>query len=451
MIASIQKKSFGRYNSPLKDYLIDQFNHDGTRVVYSNRYCEADFSITHPSTSYKNCRMINGYPHFTLPLERCLCEIDRFINGAVMYDRSYCIRFGDTHPDNIVPKFGQMRNVYIGDILHSLILTSGRSRLVYPIGDVSEKTITRYVDGDASLEGSVKEHLVQHIMAGSNEQDAILNRYKEWSKAKIESELKPFLDVIHVEPAILLESELYDDKETFEYIRNSISFQEGYKTNGNLKYCLQELMFMLNYRFRDEKIICVLGDNQSDHVSKVLRIVEDNDVGGDYSFLEYGGCLNSLEKDMSNWSEHIRSITESYSKAINDIDIEPLDFLRIVFCAGGNSEPIDFSSFANAKALIGKLDTIIESIRVAERRIAPRPSYSSASMDLIAKMALVFQELDIAVVYGEQSKFFNYIYDISTAFLLSKDCEDVSKIFSSFMRRALHVLSLDKLSFYSRL
>lgn len=68
------------------------------------------------------------------------------------------------------------------------------------------------------------------------------------------------------------ESELYSNKELYDIIISEMATSDGIKQNGELKYTFQELMFILNEKYKDKIIYNVIGADQSDHIKKVLKI-----------------------------------------------------------------------------------------------------------------------------------------------------------------------------------
>ena len=137
---------FYKYNSILLDYLIKNYNYDKSPLIYSKRYTNGFFTITKPNNKYKNCKFINGYPHFNIPNDILLEEINNFINNRPLYDKNIIIRYGDTHLYNPIPKLNQVRNLIIANMFNSMILTSGKKNIIYTICDIDRKSLKKIVE-----------------------------------------------------------------------------------------------------------------------------------------------------------------------------------------------------------------------------------------------------------------------------------------------------------------
>lgn len=142
MIYSFKKDNTLLYSTPLVEYLKVHNNYNGENLIYSKKYTEGTFSITNPTGEFKNARLVNGYPHFEIPLDVCLEEIDFFMSGGNMYNYNFYIRYGDLHPNKPIPKLGQLRNIILNNSLNYLILNNVKS--FFPIGDISIKSIKSF-------------------------------------------------------------------------------------------------------------------------------------------------------------------------------------------------------------------------------------------------------------------------------------------------------------------
>lgn len=441
-------KTYGTYNSRLKDYIVLQNNYDGAHLIYTNKYGPPAFTITRPSTLYQNCRFIQNYPHFDIPVECCMKEIQDFIDGRPLYSKDFCIRFGDTHPDKLIPKLGQMRNLFLGDIWSSLVSGNGKVDSIYLVGDISEKSVYHYLNSIPDTGQKDTLNLLTRLVMAPSTNHPLYTAYKKQNLSKIHDTLQPFLEKFMIVPTIMLESELYNDAQLFKYITKEINFKNGKKDNGNPKYALQELMFLLCQRFANARIISILGDNQSDHVAKVLKILRDNQLQVDAAFLKYGWCENALSTNHEEW---LANITNYLRTAGHAYITDATDFLRIIVCASSNTAKLNFSSLSGVLKYMNMFAEIIHSIIIADTGCScfnVLPEMNS----LIGQMSLVFQEWDQTIVSGEQSRFFRYLLALSREFTANASIYNKSSsfIYAQFMRRALKLLALDKTTMYQK-
>ena len=87
------------YDSYLKHYLKDVLNLDDVQLLYTNRFGCYSFTTVAPMRGCKNCEYINNYPHFNIPLDVSLKELDDFINHRPIYNEDFTLRYGDIHPN----------------------------------------------------------------------------------------------------------------------------------------------------------------------------------------------------------------------------------------------------------------------------------------------------------------------------------------------------------------
>ena len=139
MIYTTEENRYLSYNTPLIEYIKSKHLYTNENLIYTKKYSDGTFSITNPTETFTNCEFINGYPHFQIPLSKCIEEIEFFMNDGKMYDSNFYIRYGDTHPHKCIPKLAQVRNLVIENSLTSMIGQNVKS--FYGFGDISLKSL----------------------------------------------------------------------------------------------------------------------------------------------------------------------------------------------------------------------------------------------------------------------------------------------------------------------
>ena len=166
---------FHNYRSTLIDYLKREYNYDDSPLVYSTKYVKkGDFTIKRPSSVYKNCKLVNGYPHFNVPYEILMEEINNFCLRKPLYNKNIIIRYGDTHLYNPIPKLNQVRNLIIANIFDSMIQTSGKKCSIYVIGDIDRKSMDKIVQ---RIDRNKSEEIIPKLINFISISDDINQKY----------------------------------------------------------------------------------------------------------------------------------------------------------------------------------------------------------------------------------------------------------------------------------
>ena len=447
MIKSNSNRIFGNYNSDLIKYLIEHLNYDGSRIIYSDKYGDNSFTINKPNNNYINCNYINGYPHFDIPLEVCLEEIDNYINNKPIYDSNFCIRYGDVHPNKPIPMQGQVRNLIIADTLYNMINTSGEKIRVFSIGDISEKTIKYYVS-NANGDNNMFEDIYHGLMRNNYINNEVISGYHEFCIQMVKK-LELFLKEIDMfADDFMLESELYSNKELYDLIINEIATSDGIKQNGELNYSFQELMFILNGNFKDKVIYNVIGADQSDHIKRVLKIMQDNYISNDVRYLTYGILKNAGSRDLSEWSEKLSDEIDKKRILIGGQKIDCIDFFKFLLISQRNNNIVDLNNINRKDCRLLEISEIFSSLLKSKKYKLDKIGHSA----LICKMALVNSELDKAIVNGEQNQFLSYLYSIALDYNNNFDeNKNYSTLYSKFMEVSLDKLSISKTKTFSKI
>ena len=90
-------------------------------------------------------------------------------------------------------------------------------------------------------------------------------------------------------------------------------------------------MFLLNPCIKDSVIINIIGQDQSEHIKKVLQVKKDNNLDLNVMFLTYNICKSAASRNLEEWSEILYNIIETNNIQIDDEKIEAFDFLRLFY------------------------------------------------------------------------------------------------------------------------
>lgn len=390
------------YKTPLIEYIKKEFNYENEKLFYDNKYSEGSFSVSKPSEKYKNCAFINGYPHFDIPLDICIQEITFFMEKQSMYDNSICIRYGDTHPNKPIPKLGQFRNIFIGNCISSMIGKNAKN--IFCIGDISIKSLKDFILKN-SLSITEEELFIKLLNNNldNNTRNLILGNNIEISKKII----KIFQKMSMINPEFLFESDLYANHDLYEYIKNNPEYKMYLKPNGEIKYTLQELMFIKSIIKDNSTLINIIGNDQSEHIKKVIRLLENDFASIDCRFLSYGICKNAMETDVDKWTNKLNEYIQKNNININNKLICVDEMLNILFIVCGIDNIIDFNNIDKYLIQIKKFCSYLSQIKVSDKD-RDTILYSQ----LLAKMALVGYTLNSAIELGNPFTFYKYVTEI---------------------------------------
>ena len=434
MMISNKKVEFGRYQSLLRDYLYEKFNYDDSHLIYSEKYGVPSFSITKPNYNYKNCDFINGYP--------CIKEIESFINHSTLYKKNFTIRYGDLHPNKPIPMLGQLRNVVLSDVFTKMLRTSGKVNNVFTIGDISEKTIKFFIDKYGyNDEKNIFTFLLNSIFSNENSNNEYVQKYMNFCNDSLNETKLFFEKLLFYDFNYLFESQLYFNQKLYSKIKK-LQCDNGIKSNGNIKYALQEFMFLLNGEYIDSNIVNIIGLDQSEHIRNVLSIMERNNINNNVYFLTYGICKNAGSRNIDEWSKEISSMIEKKNLTINNNSINYLDFLKFAIVSSNNDCILDFGdlNWFNKKYI----EEIAISLINAKEELKSS-SVTIKSNSLLNQMSLVNQTYDNAITNGNPSKILKYLYSLSKEFNSNKvQYSEMSSLYYDFVARNLELLSIDK-------
>lgn len=438
MVINNGKFNSGKYSSELVEYLTDVVNYDGSFLLYNDKYGKPSFTIVKPNLGYKNCDFISGYPHFDIPLEILLREVNNFINNKPIYNDDFIIRYGDIHPNKPYPMLGQTRNIYIGDLLKNMISSAGNVDSVFTIGDISLKCISYFLK-DLNMDIDSNQFIKMFLNIDEEKDKLLIDKYNLFCRESLEK-TKNLLSRLNLEKDnYLFESELYKNINLFNFIKE-MKYDNGLKDNGMLKYFLQEFMFLLNEKYKDKCIINVIGSDQAMHIKKVFKVIDDNNLDLNVNFISYGICKNSGSRELYDWEVQLKRIIESKKIKFDNEYLEPFDFLKYYYLLVGTDTILDFANVNNYQKNF--LETILYSIERASKyndnkdRIEPNI--------LLCKMALINQQLDASITSGNPSKLVKYIYDIAVEYLKNeKDYESISYLYFEFMNTISKKLTIE--------
>lgn len=419
-----------RYNSLLINYIKEMHLYNNEKLIYTSKYTDGTFSITNPTSEYINCKLVNGYPHFHIPLDVCLSEIECFLNDESIYEYEFLIRYGDTHPHKTIPKLSQIRNLLIENSLSSMIGKTAKS--YYVLGDISIKSLNDFI-AKYSLNISAEDLFIR-IVNGKNlpEINELLNEYNK----KALSDISEFLKKIKLNSkSFLIESNLYTNSQLYTSMKNNPKYKDELKKNGELKYTLQEMMFIKQLLQNDNNILInIIGANQSDHIMRVNSILAEENRNINNRFLTYGICRNGDERDIQIWSSKINEYIETHNLCFGNDYIDCGDFLKMLMIINGTDIIIDFENLNKHYNGIKRMNSIINNVSFSENITCN----ISENNDLICKMALVSYHLNQAIEIGSPNVFYKYLLSIINEYENNKEkYKSISGLYQRFVIKCI--------------
>ena len=435
MIYTTEENRYLKYSTPLIEYIKSKHLYTNENLIYTKKYTDGTFSITNPTEIFTNCEFVNGYPHFHIPLYKCIEEIQFFISDGKIYDNNFYIRYGDTHPHKCIPKLAQIRNLVIENSLSNMIGQNAKS--FYGFGDISLKSLKDFIE-KYHINITADELFV--MLVNNNVSNDILKKLEEYDLSALK-QISKFLKQMKLIPKeFLIESKLYTNQKLYSSLKNNPNFFEELKENGELKYSLQELMFINSLlENNDDVLINIIGANQSTHVLKVEKLIKGNyDLRS--RFLTYEICRNADERQITLWSDKLNKFIEKNNLEINGKNIDYQDLLKIIVIINSNDVIIDYEKLNKYTNNIRKLNDIVTSIdSLNDNKIV------NSSNDLIYKMSLVYYNLNRSIEMGNQSNFYRYLVGIVNEYENNKDkYSDIQGLYKEFLIKCLDRLGYKK-------
>lgn len=437
MIYTVLNNRKLKYKSPFIDYIIENNSYSGENLIYTNKYSNGTFSITNPNIEYKNSNFINGYPHFNVPLDICLAEISHFINNKNIYHNKFYIRYGDTHPHKPIPKLAQIRNLLIENSIFSLI--DNNVIAYYGIGDISIKTLKSFAE---KYSININEDDIFKMIVNNNISNEIKNKLLSFNKEtiiKISSFLKKFNLPVN---DFMIESKLYKNQDLYLKLKNDKRYQNELKANGEIKYSLQELMFIYSILQNDNDVLInIIGANQSDHVFKVNEILKNSNPSINCRFLTYEICRNADERDYYKWNNYLDEFISKNNLNVNRKRLTASTLLKIIVTTVGNDVILDY------KNLNKYLKTIKEFCKcVNNHNFTCTKDTINSNNHLLCKMALVHYNLNRSIEMGNQNYFYKYLLDIIKEYEMNKEkYSNIQKIYHEFVQNCYSRLGFNEL------
>lgn len=436
MIYTTEKNRYLSYNTPLIEYIKSKHLYTNENLIYTKKYSDGTFSITNPTESFTNCEFIKGYPHFLIPLSKCIEEIDFFITNGKMYNNDFYIRYGDTHPHKCIPKLAQVRNLVIENSLSNMIGKDVKS--FYGLGDISLKSLKDFIE---------KYHIMITpdemfiTIVNNNVSNDIFKKLEEYDLSALK-QISNFLGQLKlVSKEILIESKLYSNQNLYRSLKSNPSFTEELKENGELKYSLQELMFINSILDNNEDVLFnIIGANQNSHVLKVEELLKENyDLR--CRFLTYEICRNADERDVNLWSEKLNNFIEINNLEINGDSLDYQNLLKILMIINSNDVIIDYDRLDKYKNSIRKFTNVVASIDILNNK-----KNINSGNDLIYKMALVCYNLNRSIEMGDQSNFYKYLIGVVKEYENNKDkYNNIQGLYKEFLIKCLDRLGYKKI------
>ena len=226
MIYTVNNNRYLKCSTPLIEYIKSKHLYNNENLIYTKKYSNGTFSITNPTSEFSNCSFINGYPHFDIPLENCLEEIDFFLNDESMYNNNFYIRYGDTHPHKCIPKLAQVRNLLIENSLSNMIGLKAKG--FYGLGDISLKSLADFISKN-NIDCSPEDLFIKVV--NNNIPMAIYYKLEQYNLNALK-EISMFLkDLQLTQKEFLIESKLYENQELYNLIKKNPNYIGELKNN----------------------------------------------------------------------------------------------------------------------------------------------------------------------------------------------------------------------------
>lgn len=437
MIYTVQNNKKLNFVTSLINYIKEKNLYNGDNLIYTNKYTNGTFSIMTPTSEYKNCVFVNGYPHFEVPIEICLEEIYNFISGENIYNYQFNIRYGDTHPHKPIPKLAQVRNLLIENSLSSLIGNNVNS--YYGLGDISIKSLK---DFSNIFNLDINDEKLFRMIVNNNLSIDIMEKLLSYDKEAV-SEIKKFLDYMHISVKdFIFESSLYSNQELYAMLKKEEKYRLYLKQNGELKYTLQELMFIYSI-LKNEKdiLINIIGANQTEHVLEVNNILKNSNQKINCRFLTYEICRNAEERDYQKWAMYLNDFINNNNLNIDGKLLTHDELLKIIITIIGNDTIIDYNN----------LNKYLKNIRIFCEQLNECNKFSnnnfiSSNNDLLCKMALVNYNLNKSIELGNQTFFYKYVISIMREYETNKEKYSfMDNIYYDFIRACFSRLGFSEL------
>ena len=278
------------------------------------------------------------------------------------------------------------------------------------------------------------------MLVNNNLSNDILKKLEEYDLSALK-QISNFLRQLRLIPKeFLIESKLYSNQNLYKSLKNNPNFTEELKENGELKYSLQELMFINSLLDNNDDVLFnIIGANQSSHVLKVEELLKGNyDLRN--RFLTYEICRNADERDINLWSEKLNKFIEKNNLEINGYNLDYQDLLKILMIINSNDVIIDYDRLDKHKNNIRKFTNVVTSIG----SINNKKNINSGN-DLIYKMALVCYNLNRSIEMGNQSNFYRYLIGVVNEYENNKDkYSNIQGLYKEFLIKCLDRLGYKK-------
>ena len=283
---------------------------------------------------------------------------------------------------------------------------------IFPIGDISIKSIKSFKE---KYNIDIDEEELFKMIVNDRIPTEIRSQFDEYNIYTINL-IKNYLNDLNLPvDEFVIESSLYTNQKMYQSLKNDERFKNELKNNGELKYTLQELMFIKKYAvYEKDVLINIIGANQSDHVLRVNEILNQINFKNDTRFLTYGMCYNADEMDYKIWSDKINEFIVNNDIKVDGKYITPVYLIKLLTVLLSNDNDIDFNKLNkyrnNIKTGCNLFNDLIykEEIKIENN-------------DLIKMMALVNYNINRAVEKGSLNYFYKYVLSIYREYITNQD------------------------------
>jgi hypothetical protein len=385
-------------------------------ILYSDDYTNGTLTCkTLPKLENRRIKTVNGFPHFEVPKNVLLLEIESFLNKDFFVDiPKIVVLGGDTHIDKPIPKLAQYRGIILSSVIRDMYESIGiEVENIYLIGDIG-KRVEKYIEDNFNC-----------IPSNTTKYSNLIESLNETALDKITKDVSHF-DVEYDDFVFISDIVSYSDK----YIKSNFKEEkEVLRKDGSLKYLGQELslLFFLKRNYESNPIL-MLGGNQRGHADRVINFIKKKGLDLDVSYFIFEKVLNADERGQDKWENKIKKhISRQDFK-----DINPNIFVKLIFTVFRQDSIQDIYSSVNLN-ILRDYQTIIRNIKNDE---SGSINYNKkVNKEALYKMSLVNYQIFRACSSYNPKIFFDYIVDIAK--LIDKEKGKMKKETLELSRRFL--------------
>lgn len=423
-----------KFESTLFKYIKESFGVDySDYVYYSDVFTDGMYTCRKLRKGcFKDCIIIQGYPHFEVPEEFLVAEIFDFLDRERVLESEPITFFGgDTHIDKPIPRIAQLRGFILSSALTNMFKSIGvDSSFVYVIGDVG-KRVEDYIFQEYGISILDKKYM------------EIVERTTLESRKIIKEKIR---EIGFNQEAFIFMSDIINYSR--KYIDKNFKLDRKiFREDGSLRYLGQELslIFYINKQYPGNFVL-MLGGNQKTHSDKVIEFLDKEKVNLNVSYLIFEKVLNASERDYQIW----KSTIEELLAVKGFVDISPYFFLRVIFTVFRQDSIQDVLAESNIR-VFKELYLVLNNAKktVSDWKNLNYDISNSYDKELMYKLSLANYQIFRSCTSFNPKIFYDYILDIAK--FLDKNYSEISEnilyLASTVLKESLDRLNLSEVNY----